>query len=441
MMKRTGMILGIAGLFCAALVSFGAERVAVADPQVKSGIKPEEVAGISDYIESRINGPYEVFSRSALKAILKEWEFSESGMVLDDQRKGALEQKNVHLLIVPTLAKVGDQVSFTLLAVDPITGKVDSRHSIGLQVSSFSDFFRRMDGALVDAGLRNKDAKPVRRKLALLPATAAAGVTLPAGTAEELTNRLGELLLKSGSFELLSREDLDRMSQEAKLASKDFAEPGSLSKLGNLKIADDLAVIHVSRFQTRLKSNTTSIAGKAADRVLIDISIQLRLVDASIGNIVALENVDANLDSRNILASVRRDWSMEDYRSEAIRILSVKAADQVVNALDPLLVAAVDGKTLYLSRGEGTSIKVGSTCKLFMPGKPLVHPTTGQTIGTQEKEVGEAKITEVLPGFSTAAITHTSGEITTGVVCRFPNAGKATRNQGKEPAPVYPKAR
>ena len=76
------------------------ERIAVAEPRAVGGIPAEGLQGISEYIESKLGGNYEIFSRTALQAILKETAFTNSGMVIEESVRQQLAQKSVDCLLV-----------------------------------------------------------------------------------------------------------------------------------------------------------------------------------------------------------------------------------------------------------------------------------------------------------------------------------------------------
>ena len=70
------------------------ERIAVAEPRAVSGVTEADINGISEYLETKLGGQYDIFSRTALKAILGEFKFvAASGLVVDDSLRQQLAQK------------------------------------------------------------------------------------------------------------------------------------------------------------------------------------------------------------------------------------------------------------------------------------------------------------------------------------------------------------
>ena len=194
----------ILALFCAAS-TFAADRIAVAEIMTRGNIDAAGLAGLADQIEAKLGGNYEVISRTALQAMLKEVAFqTESGLA--DSAGQLAELGRVHgvkYLLVTSVARIGSRMGMTLMVVDCSTGKVDPKRHVSLDAPDLDGLIRQLYRALDKIGLLARPAETdTRKQLALFPVQVATGIAADAGNS--FGTKLSEFLLKSGSFELLS---------------------------------------------------------------------------------------------------------------------------------------------------------------------------------------------------------------------------------------------
>ena len=114
-------------LLCAGASLAALDRIAVAEIETKGKLDAASVAGLAERIEAKLGGGYEVISRSALKAMLKEAAFQqESGLVADREQLARLaEVHGVKYLLATTIARIGSKLSMTVMVVDCTTGRLD----------------------------------------------------------------------------------------------------------------------------------------------------------------------------------------------------------------------------------------------------------------------------------------------------------------------------
>lgn len=429
--------LSILALFCAAS-TFAADRIAVAEIMTRGNIDAAGLAGLADQIEAKLGGNYEVISRTALQAMLKEVAFqTESGLA--DSAGQLAELGRVHgvkYLLVTSVARIGSRMGMTLMVVDCSTGKVDPKRHVSLDAPDLDGLIRQLDRALDQIGLLARPGETTGRKqLAVFPVQVAPGIAADAGNS--FGTKLSELLLKSGSFELLSREALKAVAAESALADAALAAPGQQIKTGALAVGDWLILPKLTRMELQNLSSGTAIAGTST-RTVATLEAELRIIEVKSGTVVAVEQITCRRRSNEIPAETRRDWTAADYRNDLLSLAAETAARKLLERLDPVLVAAVEGNTLYLTRGEGAGMRAGQIYEIYQPGKPVVHPKTGRVLGSTEKRLGEARIESVTNEMSTAS-WQGKGELpAVGARCRL----KADPQTAPPPAapPAYPKA-
>ena len=420
------------------------ERIVVAEPRAVSGVSEADIQGISEYLESKLGGNYEVFSRTSLKAISAEMRFvAESGMV-DDATRQKLAQKSVNCILVYSISKLGSRLSLTMMVVDSSSGEIRKGQRAAVTARSLDELIGRLDSALAEMGLLAGAGEPKVKKLAILPVGAADGV--PGGISAALHAKLSSVMLKSGIFELVSREDLDRIARESSLAEGELTAAGQLSKIGQLQLADYLAVVKIDRYDHYAVGGGTALAGNVAPSGRMTIQLTVRIVDVKDGKIVAAESLRDSMKSTDIPPASRRDWLAADYDNAFLERVSALIGNYLLDRLDPVLVAAVEGNTVYLTRGSGAGIYNGQYYHVFNPGARVVHPKTGRVLGTTESFAGTIRVSQVAPDLSIAVVCDKLEEpIRTGAVCRNAEPSAIGSQYGvppepQPPAPAYPMA-
>ena len=421
------------------------ERIAVAEPRAISGVTEADINGISEYLETKLGGQYDIFSRTALKAILGEFKFvAASGLVVDDNLRQQLAQKSVDCLLVYSISKLGSRLSLSMMVVNSSTGEIRRGQRASVTALSLDELIGRLDGALQSMGLLAGSPAPAVKKLAILPVEAASGVQ--ADIPGALHAKLSSFILKSGSFELVSREDLDRIAKESSLVDSHLAASGQFAKIGQLQLADYLAVVKVERYDHYEVSGGTAMAGSISPAGRLTIQMTLRIVDVKTGKVIAAESLRDSMRSTEIPAASRRDWTVADYDNAFMERASAALGNYLLMRLDPVLVAAVEGNTVYLTRGSGAGIYTGQYFHVFNPGRQIVHPKTGRVLGSAERFAATIQVIQVAADMSVAAVCGKPEQpIVQGALCRSAEPSAAGTQYGvppapQPPAPAYPMA-
>ncbi len=431
-------------LIAAAAVS-AKEKIAVAEPRTVGGISPESLAGISDYLESKLGGNYDIFSRASLSAMLKEDAFNQSGLVLDADAQKQLSQQSVDCLLTYSIAKLGSRLSMTLMVIDCSTGKIRQSQRYTITAKSVDGLVSRLDTALDKMGLLYGAAdNDLVKKVVLLPLRDQAGAG--AGIAAGLDAKLSSFLLKSGSMELLTRSELAAIAKESSFVDSDLVEPGQLSKIAQLKIADYLVTGEINQFSNRVISSGTEIAGAAAGKQKLTIQLNLRIVEVKTGRVIAQESLRQEMQSTDIPAQSRLNWTDADYDNAFLEKVSVAAGNRLLERIDPIRVAAVDDSGVYLTRGSGAGVFPGMLFVVYNPGREIIHPVTKRKLGVAEEKAAGIEVVQVVPDMSIARIAgKVLAPIKEGAICRSIEASEQETPYGippaaPAPAPAYPMA-
>lgn len=425
-------------LLCAGVSLMAIDRIAVAEIATKGGLDAAAASGLAEQLEAKLDGGYEVITRSALKAMLKEVSFQqESGLVAEREQLARLsEVHGVKYLLATTIANIGSKLSMTIMVVDCSTGRLDPDRRIAIQADNLEKLFRQIDGALARIGLLHlPPADAGLKRLAVLPVQTAPGINQDMGSA--FGAKLDEFLLKSGSFELLTRDALDLVAAESALADAEQAAPGQQVKVAQIAVGDWLIAVKLRRLEVNRISSGTAIAG-VSSHIAAALDAELRIIDVKSGALIAVENVICRRNASDIPPSVRRDWNAADYCDDLMTQAAEQAGRKLLERLDPVLVAAIEGGKLYLTRGEGAGVRPGQTYEIYTPGKTVIHPKTKKPLGTAETRIGVARIDSVSANMSVASLQDGAAEATIGARCRFLEDTAAVEDSTAPPA--YPMA-
>ncbi len=76
------------------------------------------------------------------------------------------------------------------------------------------------------------------------------------------------------------------------------------------------------------------------------------------------------------------------------------------------LVVGVRGERVYVDLGRDDGVAVGQRLRVVRPGAPLVHPVTGETLGTIDEEIAQLEVTAVAEKFVTTRVLHVASGAT-----------------------------
>ena len=306
-MWKSFLLLGIFAV-CAGLGAAPKEKIAVsADNRAK--LSEDEIQTLTGRIEAKLNGKYNVVTRSALEAILRENQFqTESGLV-DNRATLARFGKisGVNLLLHCAIGKLGNTYTASFQLVNCSTGEVAPEGKAVVDAGSFPQLVARLDIALGKMGLLAGEQKSVTPRLAVLPVKVT-GKNIPAADAAAFGTKLAGSLRKSGAFELLERADLDKIVRESKMVDFALADSGQYAKIAQLSVADELLVLNLRRLENNRIASATQIAGTSS-RIVSSVQADFKILEVKTGKVTASGDFKFTMRSTEIPASEKRDWT------------------------------------------------------------------------------------------------------------------------------------
>lgn len=199
-------------------------------------------------------------------------------------------------------------------------------------------------------------------------------------------------------FEVLTRR---ATHMEALLKEQEFAKSelssGDGAQSGMLKTAQALINVEVLKFSFgRSARAVPNLEGKwnISDYCSIELSVQI--IDTQTGSINAAFPITASSGSGTYMSN-SRGGSSPAIMNKTLEKASISLTNEFSNTVFPALVIKVQGKQLWVNRGNDSAMKMGQIFEIFQPGEALIDPTTGENLGSAEMSVGRAKVVRINP--------------------------------------------
>lgn len=264
--------------------------------------------------------------------------------------------------------------------------------------------------------------------------TASGGVTTqttisippPAEFARALTEALTTSLAATGKFIVLERAALQLVQQEQDLGASGRVNTETAADKGKLIGAQMIITGDITAFTY----NRSSVGGQltnivkgldaGVERVTASVSIDLRLVDAVTGQVIASIKGDGNAAQQGVTGHLTRDEKKYDGSmalstplGKASRGAIVKSVAGIIDNIPKVKWSArvIDFRdgVVYVNAGLDGGMVKGMALEVFDPQPVLVDPETGRNLGSPDKLIGEVVIEGVEQQYSTATVVNGSG--------------------------------
>ena len=248
----------------------------------------------------------------------------------------------------------------------------------------------------------------------------------PAEFARSLTEALTTSLAATGKFLVLERAALAQVQQEQDLGASGRVNAETAADKGKLMGAQMLITGDITAFTY----NHSAIGGKltniikgldaGVERVSASVSIDLRLIDAVTGEVIASIKGDGSSAQQGLTAHLTKDEKKYDGSvalstplGKASRQAIEKSIDGIIDNVPKLRWSArvIDFRdgVVYVNAGSGLGMVKGMTLEVFDPQPVLIDPESGRNLGSPEKLIGEIVIDSVDQQYSTATVVNGTG--------------------------------
>lgn len=206
----------------------------------------------------------------------------------------------------------------------------------------------------------------------------------------------------------MERNRLDEVLSEQGLQGE-FSDAGTVMNAGAV---DYLVYGSITKFGSKKKEIATK--SFATVKVIAEFGIDLKVVDATTGEIRRAETIDVSVETGSGMATkgIQTGDTLADPLSDVQRKAAKQVAAAISESIFPIEVITFREDTnqsccAYLNYGSAL-LSLGDRLKVVTLGEALIDETTGLDLGSTEKTVGVVEVTEALEKFSKAKIV--SGE-------------------------------
>lgn len=239
-------------------------------------------------------------------------------------------------------------------------------------------------------------------------------------------------LVNSKAVDVVERQELDKILAEQKLSLTGITA-GTIEP-GKVKGVDLIITGKVTEFVVDQKGvkagglNIGKLGGLGVSMSDAKCTIDARMIDTSTGAILVAATGKGKESKKGFdIQSV--NWASlqftgSDFQATILGKATRTAVDEVVKKLMETIgqvkegkVVGVSGDKILINFGKG-EIEPGTILKIFRVGEQITDPDTGESLGAEEQEIGEIKVSEVQEKFSKAIVVKTTGEIQKGDTVR-----------------------
>lgn len=309
------LALLLAGILCG--VAAAADKLAIAEPSAKGGVKSEEVEALWGMLEASVGGNYELISRSALKQMMTEIGLTaDSGLteLSSTQRARLGELKTVRYLLIPTIAKFGDRYQLTLMVLDASTGTIDPERKSSVSLASLNELSDQLQDLLAEIGL---GAAVRKRGVSALLVPTIRVKNAPEYLREDFSVQLENALLEGG-VRLRNLQSVESILRKNRIDALNVVEPAMFRRIGELLRSDFLIQPTITRFACTTKEETIAVTRQTVVRRIGDMAGNVRIIAVASGEVVASVPFESKIDFDD-LEDDTEDWTAEDYGKRLIR--------------------------------------------------------------------------------------------------------------------------
>jgi curli biogenesis system outer membrane secretion channel CsgG len=261
----------------------------------------------------------------------------------------------------------------------------------------------------------------------------------PAEFARSLTEALTTSLVATGRFIVLERLALAQVQQEQDLGASGRVNKETAAEVGKITGAQVLITGDITSFtfqRSALGGKLTNMlkgVDAGVERVSAAVTIDLRLIDAATGEVIASVKGDGNAAQQGVSASLTKDEKHYDGSASLTTPLG-KASREAIQKSIAGIIANVpkmkwsarvidfrDG-VVYVNAGTNYGMQPGTALEIFDPQPVLIDPESGRNLGAPDKLIGEVVIDKVDAQYSTAKVV-TGADFKRNQVARLKGQG------------------
>lgn len=249
--------------------------------------------------------------------------------------------------------------------------------------------------------------------------TVTVAIPPPTEFARGLTEALTTVLVRTGRFTVLERAAMQSVQQEQQIGASGAVTKETAARTGALLGAEVLITGDITGFT----HNRSGIGGAltnivkgltvASERVTAEVTIDLRLIDASTGEVLMSYKGVGKASQTGVAADLIKDEKTYSGSVTLTTPLGQASRQALQNAVAGILlgmpavrwggrVVDVREGVVYVNAGAEQGIRVGLELDVYEVQPELVDPDTGKNLGSPDRLIGSLVVATVLEKFSTA---------------------------------------
>jgi len=240
---------------------------------------------------------------------------------------------------------------------------------------------------------------------------------------EAIAGQLATALEATDCFVIADRMVLSEVLREQELGLAGVVDGDTASQAGRLIGAQVLIKGEITEFETGKKGNGLNLGfgfsniplglRLGGNRNVAHIAIDLRLIDASTGEILFSETISSEAKNYGLAlgvdydkGSIGTDHFSKTPFGKAVRGAATESAGYIVENLKEVdwsgQVITAEGSQIFLNAGANSGVKVGDEFTVTSIAKELVDPASGVVLGRIERRMGTVKVQSVTDLYAVA---------------------------------------
>ena len=308
-----------AGCLLGVLLAFNmsaADKLAIAEPVGKGGVKSEDIEAFWGILEASIQSDeYKLISRGALKQMMTEIGLTTSSDLvnLNSTQKAKLGQlEGVKYILVSEIGKFGSRLNCTLKILDSSTGEIDQMRTANLRVRDLDELADKIEAALQTL---LADDKKLQMSAILTPVIR---VQAPQYLAVDFNVRLENALMNQG-VKLQNLQSVNKILRRNNLDNLYELEPKMFVKVGKLLEVQKLIQATITRFEIAKIPYHVEETGARGFRYIGNIEGNIRIISAQSREALASVPFEERINFRRLDRDMTRDWTLDDYGKYLIK--------------------------------------------------------------------------------------------------------------------------
>ncbi len=204
-------------------------------------------------------------------------------------------------------------------------------------------------------------------------------------------------LVKSRQFIVIERAELNKIMEEQGLGMSGALNPHTAAKAGQILGLNAIVTGAVSQFG--IKTGGMDLGVYKEKKQTAETVVDIRVIDANTAQILLAESGHgtAETSTSEVLGMGGRQGYDETLAGKALRSAVIKFIDNIIRSMQASewsgRIAQIDGNVIYINAGKQLGLALNDKLDVYRPGKEIIDPATGLSMGSTQNKIGQLIIT------------------------------------------------